>query len=557
MSSQPPSYHHHQYSDSSQMTDEMVNQVVASTSSVEDRMSVDQITGQPQPPQYNQDESSTMMNQDGDQQPNNSIASSKISASSFSKLAKLQQQQEPEYDELEVKELEGEIFDIQRKYQLEAIRGQGSYGVVASAVNTRNGQKCAVKKNKNVFPRVSKNNEATVPHRSKMSQKRILRELKILQHLYHPNIVRLMDVVPPRDYDSFGDVYFVTELMEADLRDILSSDQPLTDQHVKYFIYQILLAVHYTQSANILHRDLKPENILLNSNCELKICDFGLARGIDFDQDPRMSTNYVQTRWYRAPELILNNDFVSKETDMWSIGCIMAELMGRKVLFRGTCAVDQMRRIVTTLGTPNLEDIKGSDQGVEFMATLPKSEGKDFSKLFPSANPLAIDLLKRMLEFNYEKRITTEEAIRHQYFADLFEESDIVNCDTLFDFAWEDKLVDSEDIKRECYDSIIKYRKEKRNNRNSYRYPNVSLIEQKKKMIRERRQKEQLLRQQQEEAQRRQKEDQLKQQQEEEEKNRQEASNSTSTSSQGHAGVRKSSTNGKFKLFKKVRELLQ
>ena len=82
-------------------------------------------------------------------------------------------------------------------------------------MNTRTGHKCAVKKNKNVFPRVSKNNEATVPHRSKMSQKRILRELKILQHLYHPNIVRLVDVVPPRDYDSFGDVYFVTELMEG------------------------------------------------------------------------------------------------------------------------------------------------------------------------------------------------------------------------------------------------------------------------------------------------------------------------------------------------------
>lgn len=125
MSSQPPSYHHHQYTDSSQMTDEMVNQV-GSTSSVEDRMNVDQINGQPQPPPYNQDESSTM-NQDGDQQSQNSITSSKISTSSFSKLAKLQQQQEPEYDELEVKELEGEIFEIQRKYQLEAIRGQVSF----------------------------------------------------------------------------------------------------------------------------------------------------------------------------------------------------------------------------------------------------------------------------------------------------------------------------------------------------------------------------------------------------------------------------------------------
>ncbi|EFC42804.1 protein kinase [Naegleria gruberi] len=542
---------HHHYTDSSQMTDDVVNQVI------QDEMSIDQDMMNNNQGSSSEQQQQAHHQEHFEEQIQQSISQSKIPATSFSKLARLQQQQEPEYDQLEAKELDGEVFDVQRKYQLEAIRGQGSYGVVASAMNTRTGHKCAVKKNKNVFPRVSKNNEATVPHRSKMSQKRILRELKILQHLYHPNIVRLVDVVPPRDYDSFGDVYFVTELMEADLRDILSSDQPLTDQHVKYFVYQILLAVHYTQSANILHRDLKPENILLNSNCELKICDFGLARGIDFDQDPRMSTNYVQTRWYRAPELILNNDIVSKETDMWSIGCIMAELMGRKVLFRGTCAVDQMRRIVTTLGTPNAEDIKGSDQGIEFMATLPKSEGKDFFKLFSNCNVLAIDLLKRMLEFNHEKRITTEQAIRHQYFADLFEESDIVNCDALFDFSWEDKLIDSEDIKRECYDSIIKYRKDKTNNRNSYMYPNISLIEQKKKMIRERRQKEQLAKQQQEEVLRKQKEEQLKKQQDEEdERNRQEQSNSTSTSSQTRER-KGTGTGGKFKLFKKVRELLQ
>ncbi|KAL9646919.1 hypothetical protein ABK040_013778 [Willaertia magna] len=484
------------------------------------------------------------------------LNNSKISSNSFLKLSSLlgntSLEQVPEYDQLEAKEMEGEIFEIQKKYQLEAIRGQGSYGVVCSAVNTRTGQKIAVKKNKNVFPRISKNGEQNYPHRSKMSQKRILRELKILQHLYHPNIVRLLDCVPPRDYDSFGDVYFITDLMEADLRDILSSDQSLTDQHVKYFIYQILLAVHYTQSANILHRDLKPENILLNSNCELKICDFGLARGIDFDLDPRMSTNYVQTRWYRAPELILNNDIVSKETDMWSVGCIMAELIGRKVLFRGTCAVDQMRRIISILGTPKLEDIKGSDQGIEFMTTLPKCDPKDFTKLFTNANPLALDLLRSMLEFNYEKRISALEAIRHPYFSDLFEESDIVYCESKFDFTWEDKLIDSEDIKKECYESIIKFRKDKLNNRNSYIYPNISLIEQKKKMIRERRQKEQQLR---EEQLRKQREEQLER--EHLQQQQQLNNNMIPSNNQQQQQQPQQKSASKFKLFRKVKELLQ
>jgi serine/threonine protein kinase len=398
-------------------------------------------------------------------------------------------------EEIRSVQIENEIFEIPRRYRLIELRGQGSYGIVCSARDTKSAnakQLVAIKKNRNVFPRTiapqlpssnSNNKEMAdgnaskgtingkvtqqqyakkLPHRSKLSQKRILRELKILTHLRgHPNIIQLHDVIEPRSYEAFGDVYFVTDLMEADLRDILESNQTLTDQHIQYFMYQLLLAVHYSQSASILHRDLKPENILLNSNCELKICDFGLARGIDFECDPRMSTNYVQTRWYRAPELLLNNPTISPQTDMWSIGCILGELLGRKVLFKGNCPVDQMKKIINILGTPeDPNDIKGSEEGIKFVLELPYCRPKDFHTMFPNANSLAIDLLKQMLVFNHEKRITTDQALKHPYFKDLYDERDILVCDKKFDFSFEDHLDDDSDALKRCaYETIMNFRR--------------------------------------------------------------------------------------------------
>ena len=408
-----------------------------------------------------------------------------------------QQSQQPssntvDLDEIRSVQIDNEIFEIPKRYRLVELRGQGSYGVVCSARDmsvTTHKQLVAIKKNRNVFPRTiapqqpfqgkgssqeldhqlprikheSKNpSQKKLPHRSKLSQKRILRELKILTHLRnHPNIIQLHDVIQPRSYEAFGDVYFVTDLMEADLRDILESNQTLTDQHIQYFMYQLLLAVHYSQSANILHRDLKPENILLNSNCELKICDFGLARGIDFEFDPRMSTNYVQTRWYRAPELLLNNPTISKQTDMWSIGCILGELLGRRVLFKGSCPVDQMKKIINTVGTPKTDDIRGSDEGIKFVMELPFAKSKDFAAMFPDANSNAIDLLKQMLVFNHENRITTDAALKHPYFKDLYDERDIRVCEKEFDFSFEEHLDDDADALKRCaFETIMTFRKQ-------------------------------------------------------------------------------------------------
>eukprot|EP01027_Heterolobosea_sp_BB2_P006587 GEZU01009931.1.p1 GENE.GEZU01009931.1~~GEZU01009931.1.p1 ORF type:complete len:238 (+),score=79.12 GEZU01009931.1:255-968(+) len=180
-------------------------------------------------------------------------------------------------------DVQGTIFEVYSKYELLHRIGQGAYGIVCSGRNLETREMVAIKKVFGVF------------EHSKDFQKRILREIKILKHLKHKN-----------SFDTFEDVYIVTDLMETDLRQIIKSGQELTEQHIKYFIYQILCALKCMHSANILHRDLKPCNLLLNSDCELKVCDFGLSRGVNFDlPDPTMSTSYVATRWYRAPELLL------------------------------------------------------------------------------------------------------------------------------------------------------------------------------------------------------------------------------------------------------------
>ena len=143
--------------------------------------------------------------------------------------------------------------------------GQGAYGVVISALDESSGQKVAIKKVAQAFEDL-------------VDAKRILREIALLQHFDHENIVSVIDIVRPDNVQSFDDIYIVSELMETDLHRVIYSRQVLTDEHVQYFLYQLLRGLKYLHSANVLHRDLKPSNLLVNSNCDLKICDFGLSR---------------------------------------------------------------------------------------------------------------------------------------------------------------------------------------------------------------------------------------------------------------------------------------
>ncbi len=188
--------------------------------------------------------------------------------------------------------------------------------------------------------------------------KRILREIKLLRHFEHENVISILDMFPPKSTD-FEDIYIVTCLMETDLHRVVYSKQGLSDEHFQYFVYQILRGLKYLHSANVIHRDLKPSNILVNKNCDLKICDFGLARGFrDREHDDPNLTDYVVTRWYRAPEVVLLASEYTKAIDVWSVGCILCELVGRKALFTGKDHLDQIKKIIDVLGMPSEADLQ-------------------------------------------------------------------------------------------------------------------------------------------------------------------------------------------------------
>ncbi|CAN0350117.1 unnamed protein product [Ascophyllum nodosum] len=331
-----------------------------------------------------------------------------------------------------------ETFDVDIRYTNFEPIGDGSYGFVCSAYDNVIGKRVAVKKVKDMF-------------RDLGDAKRILRELKLLRHFRpHENVVKIRDLmVYPQNSLDFRDVYIVTNLMDSDLQKVISSRQPLMDQHHYYFLYQLLRGLKYIHSANVLHRDLKPSNLVLDANCDLAICDFGLARGVE-DESNETLTEYVQTRWYRAPELLCYASTYDTAVDMWSVGCIFAELLGRRPFFQGKNPMHQLQVIINVLGCPSEEDMSfitdRAARGVVLkhgrQAGVLRGAGgaRPLAGYFPEdTNPLALDLLARMLVFNPKKRIGVEEALEHPYLGDLHAE--MVGkepvCHKLFDFDFE------------------------------------------------------------------------------------------------------------------------
>lgn len=304
------------------------------------------------------------------------------------------------------KQVCGTYFDVGDRYELLKPIGHGAYGVVCAATDLQTGEKVAIKKITKSFSNL-------------VQTKRTLREVKILRHFDHDNVIRMLDILKPPSYDEFEDLYIVSELMNTDLHQIIVSNQPLSDEHVQYFIYQILRGLKYIHSADVLHRDLKPSNLLLNANCDLKICDFGLSRVARPEETEPFLTEYVATRWYRAPEIMLSWKEYTKAIDVWSVGCILAEIFGHRPLFPGKDYMHQLHLIISVLGSPSYEDTEYilSAKAKAYVRNLPPQPRQPFDKLFPSAPPAAVDLLTRMLTFAPEKRITVDEALRHPYIA--------------------------------------------------------------------------------------------------------------------------------------------
>ena len=215
----------------------------------------------------------------------------------------------------------GQIFEVGPRYNNLSYIGEGAYGMVVSAYDNVTKHKVAIKK--------------ISPFEHQTYCQRTLREIKILTRFKHENIIDIRDIIRAQTIDQMKDVYIVQCLMETDLYKLLKT-QKLSNDHICYFLYQILRGLKYIHSANVLHRDLKPSNLLLNTTCDLKICDFGLARVADPDHDHTgFLTEYVATRWYRAPEIMLNSKGYTKSIDIWSVGCILAEMISNRPIFPG------------------------------------------------------------------------------------------------------------------------------------------------------------------------------------------------------------------------------
>mmetsp|Transcript_9382 Transcript_9382/g.30975 ORF Transcript_9382/g.30975 Transcript_9382/m.30975 type:complete len:365 (-) Transcript_9382:138-1232(-) len=335
------------------------------------------------------------------------------------------------------------LFEIDLKYTPIKPIGKGAYGVVCSAKNTETNEKLAIKKISNAFDNVT-------------DARRTLREIKLLRHLRHENIVALRDIMRPPSLKEFNDVYLVYELMDTDLHQIIRSSQALSDEHCQYFVYQILRGLKYVHSAQVLHRDLKPSNVLLNANCDLKICDFGLARTCN---ERGFMTEYVVTRWYRAPELLLSCDEYGTAIDVWSVGCIMIELLARKPIFPGKDYIHQLKLIVQTLGSPAEEDLMfiTSQKARTYIRSLPPAPKVNWLERFPDANPLCIDLIEKMLVFNPNKRCTVEEALEHPYLASLHDASVEPSSAPPFDFEFEDQELKEDQLREKVFSEIEQY----------------------------------------------------------------------------------------------------
>ncbi|KAJ1425220.1 Protein kinase domain [Sesbania bispinosa] len=351
----------------------------------------------------------------------------------------------------DVKEMEffTEYGDSNR-YKILEIIGKGSYGVVCAAIDTHTGEKVAIKKIHDAFEHIS-------------DAIRILREVKLLRLLRHPDIVEIKRIMLPPSKREFKDIYVVFELMESDLHQVIKANDDLTREHHQFFLYQMLRALKYMHTANVYHRDLKPKNILANANCKLKVCDFGLAR-VAFNDAPATIfwTDYVATRWYRAPELC--GSFFSKYTpaiDIWSIGCIFAEVLMGKPLFPGKSVVHQLDLITDLLGTPSSETITGvrNDNAKKYLMGMQKKSPVPFEQKFPNVDPLALRLLQRLLAFDPKDRPTAEEALADPYFKGLAKVEREPSCKPIskLEFEFERRRMTKDDVRELMYREILEY----------------------------------------------------------------------------------------------------
>jgi len=416
-----------------------------------------------------------------------------------------------------------ENWEVGSDFEIVKLLGSGSYGSVCEAVHKPSKTTVAIKKVLNLFE-------------DNIDCKRVLREVHLLRRLHHPNVVRLYEILEPKDTKTFDNVYLVMEYAQSDMKKLVKSAIHLQKIHIQKLIYNLLAGLKYTHSAGVLHRDIKPANILINEDCTVKICDFGLGRSVagiegtsikmmkegnnyeevkntPEDEDVTMNdsqlakikdkseeiadilslmtlkpkeeqkqqeakkkdiqekiektrvlrrdmkrtlTGHVVTRWYRAPEIILLEKDYGPAVDVWSVGCIFAELLSmikenaatyldRHPLFPGTSCFplspdhkvsgkkggfpasnsDQLNVIFDVIGTPTEEEMSfvTDAKALEYLKTFSQRTRVDLKTKYPAAGDDALDLLNKMLVFNPFFRITIDECLNHPFLQSVRDKS--------------------------------------------------------------------------------------------------------------------------------------
>jgi len=344
-----------------------------------------------------------------------------------------------------------DTWRIPPRYEVKQMLGKGSYGEVCEAYDSAEKRLVAIKRIPHLF------SEPT-------DCKRILREIAILSRLNYKHIVQILDIPPPSDLNKFNELYIVMEICDTDLKKLCRNDKvTLTPPHVNTLLYNLLLGLNYLHTAGVYHRDLTPGNCLVNRDLTIKICDFGLSRAVGSelqmqaaerhghaDRREKNLTAHVVTRWYRAPELILLQERYTQAIDVWSAGCIFAELLclleGTRIESRGplfpghTCfpmspdpdhesdskfhtsgLKDQMNVIFNVLGTPTEAEIEGQDRSDarRYLRRFAKRQGSGLKSRFGHLATEEVEMLERMLRFDPQKRLTVPEALEHGLFAGI------------------------------------------------------------------------------------------------------------------------------------------
>ena len=387
-------------------------------------------------------------------------------------------------------------WDVGPDYQITRQIGSGSYGMVCEAKHLPTGERVAIKQMTGIFDDI-------------VDCKRLLREISILRYLNHPNVVKLKEIIQPKNLHTFNELYIIMEHAQSDMKKLIKSPVFLEADHIQLITYNILCGMKYIHSANILHRDLKPANILLNEDCEVKICDFGLARSIQEEEkkddmamdeeDERITevseavitapkkpgklvkskgalqvkrelTGHVVTRWYRAPELILLEREYTKAIDVWSVGCVIAELCGmlrenaptfmdRSPLFPGNSCFplspdhqtkmrragfpssnsDQLNVIFEVIGTPEEPefDFISDDKALLYLRSFGHRERKSLALIYHGSHPALVEQIEHMVVFDPRKRISFEEALRIPFYEDVRDLTKERNAEVPADFEFE------------------------------------------------------------------------------------------------------------------------